>query len=269
MKSVALLIVLLISFLFLIKTDINKEIICFGDISTINPLANHPNAPFSTKEMINALTTSWALSKMTDVNKCEHYPYLYGWNDTLIYFPNRGEFCEPNNIEIRIDTTTNYSISLNMLEPIKYKKDTINNQLIRIRKTDITHVSSTTFYLINAQKRSILLSTMAGIPLIIQEAIDTNGNWRPIEYWQGSFCGNAYYPIKMPPMSYLTGGVVKYTGDFETKLRLKLKDREKIFYSPIFKGKINLEQFELREEHQILKESKDYLFLTPNERCVR
>jgi len=39
--------------------------------------------------------------------------------------------------------------------------------------------------------------------IMIQEAIDPNGQWKPIEYWRDSWCGNSYAPAFIKPKEYL------------------------------------------------------------------
>ncbi|AZQ60795.1 hypothetical protein EI427_00780 [Flammeovirga pectinis] len=90
-----------------------------------------------------------------------------------------------------------------------------------------------------------------GESMAIQEAQDENGNWRPIEYWVNSWCGNSYYFYTMIPNQYAYFNIPVYKGDFKTKLRLKIKNSDTILYSPPFSGSIDLNQFKEPEKFPV------------------
>ena len=69
-------------------------------------------------------------------------------------------------------------------------------------------------------------------------------NWKAIEYFVHSTCGNSYAEIELPNGFCLDGLIAKYIGDFKTKLRVKLLFNGQITYSNIYDGKINKSQFE-------------------------
>lgn len=86
---------------------------------------------------------------------------------------------------------------------------------------------------------------------MIQEALNPNGKWIPIEYWVNSFCGNAYGTAYFPPGTMLETTAFKYRGTFKTKLRFKLciepKSTDGIYkknyiYSEPFEGSVNYSQ---------------------------
>jgi hypothetical protein len=79
---------------------------------------------------------------------------------------------------------------------------------------------------------------------MIQEAIDSNGVWRPIERWQFATCGNSYSSLLVKPGYVVTAQAIKYTGDYPTNLRLKCLADTTIIYSPSFTGSINYAQFD-------------------------
>lgn len=80
---------------------------------------------------------------------------------------------------------------------------------------------------------------------LIQEAKDQDGKWKPIEYF-------ANYPSCIPnpfcnvhqPQKYSALSIIKYHGDFKTKLRVKVKIGEYIYYSNEIVGSINHSQFD-------------------------
>lgn len=99
---------------------------------------------------------------------------------------------------------------------------------------------------------------------MIQEARDEEGNWRPIEFWNYSDCAHSYGAIGILPNNCVVAKVLKYQGDFETEIRVKLRNGNKVFYSNSFVGSINIKQFDLPEDYKtnILAHrmnEKDYL----------
>jgi hypothetical protein len=107
-----------------------------------------------------------------------------------------------------------------------------------------------TGYLINTSDSTINYRIQDGSLIMIQEALDKNGKWKPIEYWVKSGCGNSYFdPLELKPGTYSMIPIKKYTGNFKTKFRLKLKNYKEIFYSDTFNGSINETQFETPSEN--------------------
>jgi hypothetical protein len=84
--------------------------------------------------------------------------------------------------------------------------------------------------------------------IVIQEALDSNYSWKPIQIWNWSWCGNSYYRAFLKPNHYLMFKIPLYAGDFYTDIRLKLYSRDAIYYSNEYKGFINLKQFNLPKE---------------------
>jgi hypothetical protein len=64
---------------------------------------------------------------------------------------------------------------------------------------------------------------------IIQEALDVDNKWKPIEFtYQMPGCGTGASIIrfKVRPKHYLATAAIKYKGDFKTKIRLNYLDAE-------------------------------------------
>lgn len=100
-------------------------------------------------------------------------------------------------------------------------------------------------YLINATKDTIIATRQDGSLIIIQEALNEKGEWKPIEYWVHSGCGNSYFdPLRLDPGNFVLVPIKKYTGNYQTKIRLKWKNGVEINYSESFDGSINKSQFE-------------------------
>src|SRR5690606_25952649 len=91
-------------------------------------------------------------------------------------------------------------------------------------------------FITNNSKDTIFLDYQDLNAFIIQEAMDENGNWKPIEYWQYSWCGNSYDATGLLPNQFIVIKINKYSGNFETLLRVKLLNAKKVYYSNTFKG---------------------------------
>lgn len=80
---------------------------------------------------------------------------------------------------------------------------------------------------------------------IIQEALNQKKEWKPIEFWGYSTCGNSYEnKIIFEPKSILHLTTMKYSGGFKTKIRFRLLLENKIYFSNELPSTINLSKFE-------------------------
>ena len=110
-------------------------------------------------------------------------------------------------------------------------------------------------FLINTTDSVFRATRQDGSLIMIQEALDENGNWSPIEYWVYSGCGNSYFdPLVLNPGESIFVPIKKYTGDFKTKIRLRFKHGDKVIYSDSFDASIDKTQFnkETNSVHGIL-----------------
>ncbi|NLR95113.1 hypothetical protein [Flammeovirga agarivorans] len=100
----------------------------------------------------------------------------------------------------------------------------------------------------NLSKDTIGLEQIDNQLLLLQEAKDENGEWKLIEYFDYDKCGNSYWKTSLPPKQVVLVQLPRYSGNFETYLRVKLKSNDKIFYSDSIKSRINKSQFNLSEK---------------------
>lgn len=97
----------------------------------------------------------------------------------------------------------------------------------------------------------------------IQEAKDMDGIWKPIEcYYNFGGCGNpeSYY-YKHVSKKYIVFPIIKYYGNFKTKIRVKVFNKGNVYYSNEFSGYINQSQFDqtaFRKEFE--SDNPDYDF---------
>lgn len=92
--------------------------------------------------------------------------------------------------------------------------------------------------------------------IVIQEALNTENEWQPVEYFRYADCGNSYGITLLDTNCYIMFGVIKYNGDFKTKLRLRLKTNGKTIFSNELPGYINKSQFFENKKEQVYH---DYL----------
>lgn len=74
--------------------------------------------------------------------------------------------------------------------------------------------------------------------LALQEALDSNGVWRPIETRTSDFCGVGHWGVKIHPGEFFVFLMGKYKGDFRTLLRVRIKSGDTIYTSDPFEGVI-------------------------------
>jgi hypothetical protein len=79
----------------------------------------------------------------------------------------------------------------------------------------------------------------------IQEAKDVDGVWKPIEYFYNHpTCIVTKELLKLKAKNYLAIPIIKYKGDFKTKLRIKMQIDDEIYFSNEITGYINRTQFD-------------------------
>lgn len=94
---------------------------------------------------------------------------------------------------------------------------------------------------------------------LIQEAKDTDGKWKPIEFFKPlPYCvGNNIF-FKYSPRSYSSIAIIKYYGNFKTKLRVKVAIGKYFYYSNEFYGAINRSQFDLKYMKEYIRLFENY-----------
>lgn len=81
---------------------------------------------------------------------------------------------------------------------------------------------------------------------VIQQAKDVDGKWKPIEFFEGlPTCVGHNYFDKFLPQKYMGIAIIKYNGNFKTKLRVKAQIGKHYYYSNEIMGHINQSQFSL------------------------
>lgn len=162
-----------------------------------------------------------------------------------------------SKIELIADTNQELSIDLEnfsfppspvVLKGNKYEIDEVKtDSVFEIwKKRPRNYVKAYPVFIRNTSKDTIHIDNQDGALFIIQEAKNKIGEWKPIEYWVYSTCGNSYAYTSLGPNDILVLKKVRYQGSFETEMRLKLRTNNKLVYSKPFKGSVNNEQFDLK-----------------------
>lgn len=112
-------------------------------------------------------------------------------------------------------------------------------------------------YLFNTSKDTAFFDAQDSRLELKMQAKDEKGKWQDIEYLPSSWCGNSYHTLYLPPESYWDFVIPKFTGSFNTQIRIvgsywpRFGEREKIMLkSNSFFASINPGQFSNREGYQ-------------------
>lgn len=100
-------------------------------------------------------------------------------------------------------------------------------------------------YVLNKTSDSLKISRQDWHLFLIQEAKNKNGDWKPVEYWKYAWCGNSYLSDKLEPNGILKTESKVYNGNFETQIRFKLLNDNKVYYSNSMTGSVYLSQFDI------------------------
>ncbi|MBO6200496.1 MAG: hypothetical protein J6N74_02615 [Chryseobacterium sp.] len=154
--------------------------------------------------------------------------------------------------------------------------DKINKNFEKINKSEninvfIEHKDENKFsiFIKNSSNENLVLVPQDNSLYLIQEAIDKKGNWKPIEFWGFSTCGNSYdRKINFDSNQIIELDSPKYKGDFSTKIRFKLRLNNQIYYSNSLPSTINISKFqkskwfiEFIEMFKVFPETEDWVFL--------
>jgi hypothetical protein len=111
-------------------------------------------------------------------------------------------------------------------------------------------------YLFNGTKNTKSVPLKDQHAFGIQEALDSNGQWHPIEGKGSDFCGNGSWNATLKPQEFLMLLAPKYKGNYSTKLRMRIKVGPSIYVSQPYEGKINYNQFYMSKDSYFLEHIK-------------
>lgn len=154
--------------------------------------------------------------------------------------------------------------------------DKINENFEKITKSENMNVfieqkdeEKFSIFIKNSSNENLVLVPQDNSLYLIQEAIDKKGNWKPIEFWGFSTCGNSYErKINFNSNQIIELDSPKYKGDFSTKIRFKFRLNNQVYYSNSLPSTINISKFqrskwfiEFIEMFKMFPETEDWVFL--------
>ncbi|QBZ97413.1 hypothetical protein [Flavobacterium sangjuense] len=126
-------------------------------------------------------------------------------------------------------------------DQIKRSSEIINSFYDNIFKLPKTFVECYPLLIYNNSKKTAYTYHIK----LIQEAKDIDGKWKPIEFFSDApSCLPSPFFHKHLPQKYNVVSIIKYHGNFKTKLRVKVKMGKHIYYSNEIVGQINRTQFD-------------------------
>lgn len=84
-------------------------------------------------------------------------------------------------------------------------------------------------------------------PIIIREAKDASGHWRPVEYHSIGFENYDFDQMILYPGEALPFHYEPFSGHYKTKIRFKILGVDRFYYSEPFTGYIDYDMFEEKE----------------------
>lgn len=110
--------------------------------------------------------------------------------------------------------------------------------------TALHAVEAIPLFIINVSDSIVGVMALMGAIPAIQEALDRDGIWKPIEWWEFPRCGNSYEVFDLAPGELIVTRVYRYTGSFATLLRVKVYTGNAVLASAPFPGRIDPGQFD-------------------------
>jgi len=182
---------------------------------------------------------------------CEVLNLEQAFKDTMRYH----QFWEPTKETKKLYSNKKLAVVVDTINEITMTKRPIwasylfhrsfdDNRTLLQDDTLIQDVKSFPIYIANLSDNKIAtLELQDGSIVMIVEAQNEHKQWKPIEYWSYSWCGNSYYSVELPPRYFAFSRGVKCSGDFYTTCRIKVYNEGDSLYSNEFKMNININQF--------------------------
>ncbi len=114
-------------------------------------------------------------------------------------------------------------------------------------------------YVVNETQSTKIFTGKDSHLFSLQEARDPNYRWYPIEGRRIEMCGHGYWGLRIHPGEFALFILPKYTGNFKTWLRVRLKNGTNTYVSKPFIGTINPSQFYI--PHYYLNKNLKYAIM--------
>jgi hypothetical protein len=177
--------------------------------------------------------------------------------DLNVDFMLRGYFYAGSRVQDE-DALGGFSTSNNLPKLVDGTRDLPRNSLSLIALPEEQTVFGREFrgmkvLLVNTTTDQVEFSASDSRLYIIQEAVDSNGKWRPVEYLPSSWCGNSYHSVFLGPNEYWEFAAARLHGKQKTRLRFRLQvsegEKTRFVYSNEFEGAVNENQFTVQQGH--------------------
>jgi hypothetical protein len=163
-------------------------------------------------------------------------------------------YCIAGNAKDDPKAIGGYGGSDNLPKPLKVSATTPDLYLEIVETPDVIFAEKYTglhIRLVNGGKKTAVISASDSRISIVQEAQDTDGTWKEVEYLPSSWCGNSYHSVYLEPKHYWEFTAPRYSGPQKTKLRFKLTVApNRVLHSPVYEGGIHPEQFTVKSGHK-------------------
>lgn len=224
------------------------------DTLGIATLYDSPNSIQIPSNLINKIQK---LGKVVDLRDTIA-PYNFFIDDHFLSDTTNKNVTKRDELKILVDTTSeiairrfdsNFELFKNYMWNDKISKkekfiDSISYYAVeKFIEKNPKLLKAMSVFITNPTSKSIRVEEQDWRLMLIQEALDKSGKWKPIEYWEYSGCGNSYGGIALRPKHLIMIKILKYSGNYKTKIRLKFLNDSIVYYSKPFSGSINLSQF--------------------------
>ena len=174
------------------------------------------------------------------------YPLLVSSHDTFDYnilkpfekfyvYPDTVAYSKSNNLEIIVDSGQPIASKFWEKMPIEFLLTYVDEDGKEIPRKPYEPPYETIMkfpvFVINSTDSSQIVEHHDGRMVMIQEALDKNGEWIGVEYFEFSGCGNSTGFNLIKPNEYLLFGINRYKGDFKTKFRVRLRTNGSTLFS--------------------------------------
>jgi len=148
---------------------------------------------------------------------------------------------DSNDLNVYIDTTKIIGSSIKTITALRKRLDNgLDWKTIAVEERG--EIKSYPVIIENTSRDTLTIGYGEYIPLIL-EAVDSLGEWKPIQEPYTYFCGTGLTHIYIQPNQSLITSCKLYRGEYLTKMRLAFSFHKAI-YSNEFYGQMNYKQFD-------------------------
>jgi hypothetical protein len=154
-------------------------------------------------------------------------------------------------LKLYVDTAQSYDVKFRAHQmPMPHVYDSLTKTFkAQENKNPFYRVLEYPVFLYNFGDSSELIELHDGTVQVIQEALNPDGEWQAIEYFQFSRCGNSFNDVLLRSNELFVFGIHRFKGSFQTQFRLRMKTGNQTLFSNEFYGSVQLGQFNKAKLH--------------------